>query len=128
MPSGRGSWLPSTLAGPDLDRALQSLAIEASRGNNDRARAQVRLLDDMLVQLQLDAAMSRGLTFANLTRAETRVLVLLSSPMRLKDIAAELFLSVNTIRTHVRHIYRKLEVTCRDEAISCATEETSTHR
>lgn len=33
------------------------------------------------------------------------------------EIAAELSLSVNTIKTHVRNIYRKLDATRRREAV-----------
>ena len=39
-----------------------------------------------------------------------------------QDIAAELFVSVNTIKTHVANIYRKLEVTDRNAAVTRATQ------
>jgi LuxR family maltose regulon positive regulatory protein len=36
------------------------------------------------------------------------------------DIAAELFVSVNTVKTHVKSIYRKLGATRRQDAVRCA--------
>ena len=41
----------------------------------------------------------------NLTARELEVLRLLSSLLRTEEIAAELFISVNTVRTHVRRIF-----------------------
>lgn len=42
--------------------------------------------------------------------------------MSTEEIAADLFLSVNTIKTHLRNIYRKLAVTRRGEAVRRARE------
>ena len=38
------------------------------------------------------------------------------------EIASELYVSVNTVKTHVKSIYRKLDVTGRREAIRKARE------
>ena len=38
-----------------------------------------------------------------------------------REIAAELYLSVNTIKTHIRALYRKLGVNSREEAVARAT-------
>jgi LuxR family maltose regulon positive regulatory protein len=38
------------------------------------------------------------------------------------DIAAALFLSINTVKSHVSHLYAKLEVSDRDAAIAKATQ------
>ena len=53
-----------------------------------------------------------------LSDAELCVLRLLRSELSQREIAGELHLSVNTIKTHTRNIYRKLGVARRAEAIS----------
>ena len=51
---------------------------------------------------------------------EHEILNLLSKGLRYKEIAAELFISVETVRKHARNIYGKLQVTSRTEAINAA--------
>ncbi len=48
---------------------------------------------------------------------EREVLHLLSTGQPYKQIAAELELSMGTIRTYVRRLYGKLHVNCRTEAV-----------
>ena len=57
-----------------------------------------------------------------LTRAEHRVLELLPTELSQKEIAVRLFVSPETVRTHVRDIYRKLEVHSRSAAVARARE------
>ncbi|MER7417180.1 LuxR C-terminal-related transcriptional regulator [Micromonospora peucetia] len=52
-----------------------------------------------------------------LTERELTILRYLQSILSNVEIAAELSLSVNTIKTHVRNIYRKLDATRRREAV-----------
>jgi DNA-binding NarL/FixJ family response regulator len=53
----------------------------------------------------------------NLSDRETEILGYLSKGYQDKEIADKLFLSVKTVRTHLRNIYRKLEVRSRTEAV-----------
>ena len=55
-----------------------------------------------------------------LSVSELRVLRYLPTNLPAPEIAAELFVSVNTIRTHTRHIYAKLAVHNRAEAVARA--------
>lgn len=55
---------------------------------------------------------------APLSPSELAVLRLLPSLLTNKEIADTLFLSVNTVKTHLRSIYRKLAVTSRRQAIA----------
>jgi LuxR family maltose regulon positive regulatory protein len=55
-----------------------------------------------------------------LSERERDVLRLLPTLLPNTEIAGELFVSVNTVKTHVKSIYRKLEVSSRPEAISRA--------
>ncbi|MBV8217964.1 MAG: hypothetical protein JO325_05850, partial [Solirubrobacterales bacterium] len=55
-----------------------------------------------------------------LSEAELRVVRYLPTNLRAPEIAAELFVSTNTIRTHQRHIYAKLGAHGRAEAVARA--------
>jgi LuxR family maltose regulon positive regulatory protein len=57
-----------------------------------------------------------------LSEAELRVLRYLPSNLKAPEIAAELFVSNNTVRTHLRHIYAKLDAHDRNEAVARARE------
>lgn len=57
-----------------------------------------------------------------LSQQELRVLRLLVAGLSNADIAQELVVSINTVKTHVKSIYRKLNVTSRDEAREVARE------
>jgi len=52
-----------------------------------------------------------------LTDSETRVLRYLPTNLTAPEIAGELWLSVNTVSTHTRHLYAKLGVHSRHEAV-----------
>jgi DNA-binding NarL/FixJ family response regulator len=56
----------------------------------------------------------------NLTGRETEVLSLLSLGLRNRAIAEKLFVGEETIKTHLKNIYRKLGVNGRGEAIAWA--------
>ncbi len=55
-----------------------------------------------------------------LTEREREVLRLLPSRLTLREIADELYVSLNTLKFHVRSIYRKLEVNSRADAVESA--------
>jgi LuxR family transcriptional regulator, maltose regulon positive regulatory protein len=55
-----------------------------------------------------------------LSQAEARVLSLLQTSLSVPEIARELYVSVNTVRTHTRHLYDKLGAHRRLEAIDRA--------
>jgi len=57
---------------------------------------------------------------AILSERETEILHLLSAGLRYKEIADKLFLSTETVRTHIRNIYSKLQVNTRTEALNKA--------
>ncbi len=51
------------------------------------------------------------------TESELRVLRYLPTDLSTREIADELYLSVHTIKTHVKHLYAKLDVHSRREAV-----------
>ena len=70
-----------------------------------------------------DAARRRaGRSIEPLSERELDVLRLLASDLDGPDIARELHVSLNTMRTHTRNIYRKLRVTSRRAAVRQAIE------
>ncbi len=80
------------------------------------------LVEDIL--LTLDDSVARGLSrralTEELTDREAAILRFLPTMMSNREIASELFVSVNTVKTHLRSIYRKLDVADRREAVQQA--------
>jgi LuxR family maltose regulon positive regulatory protein len=60
-----------------------------------------------------------------LTQRERNVLRLLDSDLSLREIAAELFVSYNTVKSHTSAVYRKLGVSTRAEAVAIARRASS---
>ena len=61
---------------------------------------------------------ANGSTSGPLTSRELTVVRYLASRLTYKEIAAELFVSTNTLKTHVKRIYQKLGVSSRIEAVT----------
>jgi DNA-binding NarL/FixJ family response regulator len=59
-----------------------------------------------------------GIELDELSNREKEILEQLSKGLMYKEIAAELFISPETVRKHVYHIYEKLHVTNRIEAVN----------
>ena len=57
-----------------------------------------------------------------LTKKELEVLRLLRTPLSLREIAGHLYVSLNTVKTHQRALYRKLNVATRTKAVERARE------
>ena len=55
-----------------------------------------------------------------LSPAELRLLHFLPTHLTFREIADDLFVSANTVKTQARSIYRKLGVSSRAEAVDCA--------
>ncbi|MGB4845654.1 MAG: response regulator transcription factor, partial [Ferruginibacter sp.] len=55
--------------------------------------------------------------FQTLSRREKEILELLSRGFHYKEIAEKLFIGFETVRTHIRHIYEKLQVNSRVAAL-----------
>jgi LuxR family maltose regulon positive regulatory protein len=55
-----------------------------------------------------------------LTDRELALLRLLPGRLTQREIGDALHLSMNTVKTHIRNIYRKLAVSSRDEAVEVA--------
>jgi len=73
------------------------------------------------VDAQPSKPMATGLV-EQLTERELAVLRYLPSQMSLREIAGELFVSLNTVKTHSAAVYRKLGVSDRKSAVQAARE------
>jgi LuxR family transcriptional regulator, maltose regulon positive regulatory protein len=69
---------------------------------------------------QLESATGSAGDGLTLTAAELRVLRMLPTHLSFPAIAKQLFVSTNTVKTHVRALYRKLDASSRSEAVSHA--------
>jgi LuxR family maltose regulon positive regulatory protein len=78
------------------------------------------ILRDRVAHLASALLQRRGVE--PLSRAEVRVLELLPSQLSNDEIASRLFLSVNTVKSHIRAIYRKLGTASRTQAVERARE------
>src|SRR5512132_2961497 len=119
-------------------QAVAELAgVRHTRGDRDEARAALdearRLITTFTDPGMLPALLDRTARAVGrpgsrrrpsaadaLTDRELGVLRLLATTLSQPEIAQELYVSVNTVRTHIQGIYRKLGVTSRDEAVSHA--------
>ena len=83
-----------------------------------------RLLHSFSIEVtsQLSTQTNPKHTIETLSQQEMRVLRLLAAGLSNADIAQELVVSTNTIKTQVKSIYRKLNVASRDEARQAARE------
>jgi len=64
----------------------------------------------------------QGLNLDSLTPTEWRILKLLGKGLSNQEIANELTISLNTLRTHLKNIYRKLNLPNRNAAVAFAAQ------
>jgi LuxR family transcriptional regulator, maltose regulon positive regulatory protein len=108
-----GAYRPFLEAGMGVHSAIAILIPPASRAVAFAARVRERFV------CQLPASGTRAdAESPPLTLSELAVLRLLPSYLTNQEIAEALFLSVNTVKTHLRAVYRKLGVTSRRSAIA----------
>jgi LuxR family maltose regulon positive regulatory protein len=55
-----------------------------------------------------------------LSQSETRILRYLPTNLSVPEIAEQTYLSANTVKTHMRHLYEKLGAHSRGEAVARA--------
>lgn len=101
----RGWMGPVLRHDPELARAYQQLAARPSRRHQPPARS--RAPDPAATPVLLEP----------LTKREQEVLRHLSGMLSTAEVASEMYLSVNTVKTHIKTILRKLAATHRGEAV-----------
>lgn len=76
--------------------------------------SQIEKLEDELNKLKLGE--NNKITTANLSGREVEILKMIANGTPTKEMADKLFISVNTIKYHVKNLYDKLEISSRQEA------------
>ena len=100
-------------AGPDITARIAGLGLPSLPG----VATQVIRAASAAAKADADAPLADPLT-----DRELQLLVLLPTRFTNTDLADRYFVSVNTIKSHMAHIYRKLEVSTRRDAVERATE------
>jgi len=110
------SYRPFLDMGGDAHSAIAILVAPDSPAAGFAARVREHLICRPLAG-KTQAGASGGHEAPALTASELAVLRLLRSHMTNQEIADALYLSVNTVKTHLRSVYHKLGVTSRREAV-----------
>src|SRR5262249_37284816 len=97
----RSSWLRSVL-----------------RSDQELVRRYLRLLEPLRIgAAHPEASDQAPLPSGQLSDRELEVLQHLAQMRTSEEIAAEMYVSINTVKTHLKSIYRKLAVTRRGDAV-----------
>jgi LuxR family maltose regulon positive regulatory protein len=115
-----GSWIREELPeNPGLARAYRQLLNHgpSSRGGPARPRASAPAKPPVNASRQAVAAQVMPLVVENLSNREREVLQHASEMLGTAEIAAEMFVSVNTVKSHLKSIFRKLGAVSRNEAV-----------
>ena len=98
------AWMQPVLRGdPELAEAHRYLLEPDQTGLGDSAHRPAERTNPLIVE--------------QLSEREREVLGLLAGMLSTAEVADELYISVNTVKTHVKNIYRKLAATHRGEAV-----------
>ena len=95
---GAGAWVSMSVHAGELVRSIERTAAGEPIGEHEDRLGAV----------------------AGLTAREVEVLALVAQGLSNKEIAVKLVLSMNTLKSHIRQAYRKIEVTTRSQAVSWA--------
>lgn len=112
---------------PDLGAQARTHGVEWSitLGINEHDLGQViqeaiaGTLEDSTVVHEWEPAAYLGHELG-LSRRESEVLTLVARGHSNQDIAAQLFLSINSVKTYIRSTYRKIDVSSRSQAVAWA--------
>lgn len=117
LSAGANGYMMKKTAPPKLLEAIRELADGGSPMSSPIARKVVAAFQQRAAEsIASDNAIASSLSV--LSNREKEILELLAKGLLYKEIAADLFISQETVRKHVYHIYEKLHVNNRVEAIN----------
>ena len=103
-----------------IEQVAQAVRVVADGQSLISPSMAVKLIDEFKALSRPDPAGSAAL---RITDRELQVLRLVATGLNNRDIAAELFISENTVKNHVRNILEKLQLHSRMEAVMYAVRE-----
>ncbi|MDD3005164.1 response regulator transcription factor [Flavobacterium sp.] len=109
LKAGAKGYITKTSSPSKILEAIYDVFHGGSPMNSNIAR---KVVESFQTDLKKNAELKK------LTEREKEILALLSKGYRYKEIASQLFLSTETVRTHVRNIYVKLQVNSRTDALN----------
>lgn len=122
--------LSATTEGPVVYRAIQDGAAGYLSKESDRdeivaavvacARGENVLPPELVTSLTAQVRQSAQSTAPSLSDREREILRMIADGKSVPEMAAELFLAQTTIKTHIRRLYEKLEVSDRGAAVAKA--------
>jgi DNA-binding NarL/FixJ family response regulator len=115
--AGAGGYLLKRVDGPELVRRLEEVA-QGETVVDPTLAGRMAVTAARLTRGEFWPGANRGLT-----QRESEVLSLLVGGLSNKAIAARLVISDDTVKTHLRGLYRKLEVRDRGGAVATALRE-----
>jgi ATP/maltotriose-dependent transcriptional regulator MalT len=95
---------------------------EARRPASDGGSSDLRLIDRVDLFAALDRAAARKVTIISAPAGSGKTSLLPPTNLSRQEIARELSVSLNTVNTHVRNIYTKLQARDRSSAVRRARE------
>jgi LuxR family maltose regulon positive regulatory protein len=105
-----------------VDEGAPMAALLKHFSTSPYAQKLLQLLDSTYGDSKPDASKALARLAEPLSQKELKTLHLLISGLSNKEIAAQLFVSPNTVKTHLRSIYDKMRVNNRTQAIARARE------
>lgn len=108
LKAGASSYILKSTAPEKIIEAIQELYTGGSPISSQIAR---KVIEAFQVKNKTNTH------FQELSRREQEILEQLSRGYRYKEIADKLHVSTETVRTHIRHIYEKLQVNSRTDAL-----------
>ncbi|MGH2771550.1 MAG: response regulator transcription factor [Actinomycetota bacterium] len=115
LEAGAVGFLPKSLE-------VKHLADAVNRAQAGESPVYEKELEEIMASIQKreSAAKESSQKLASLTPQEVRILLLLSLGLPVKEIAAQLFISVGTTRNYIQKILKKLDAHSQVEAIAMA--------
>jgi len=100
---------------PELQRAIQAIC----NGNVYLSPTLAHVLVEDFISRQL-ANPHTSTTLDTLTPREKEILILLARGFNNREIANQLFISINTVKTHRLNVYKKLDISDRSDLVAYA--------